>query len=329
MRDGWGRDITYLRISVTDRCNLRCFYCRPAGGAAEPGAEPLTVDEIQRMAAAATTIGIRRFRLTGGEPLNRGDILDVVAAVSGLPDVVDLAMSTNGVGLAPLARPLRTAGLRRVNVSLDTLRPDRFRQITRVGDWQRVWDGILAALAADLSPVKINTVVVRGSNDDEVADLAALTVDRPLHVRFIELMPLGESYPWATDRYVSAPEMQERLAAAGFRLEPLGPESAVAGAGPARYYRQPGAVGTVGFVTAVSQHFCRGCNRLRLAADGTLYPCLDDLGGTDLRTPLRRGAGIVELAAILADAVAQKPEQHHFATRSGAGSGRLMWRVGG
>lgn len=304
MRDSFNREISYLRVSVTERCNLRCFYCRPAKENTPHGSD-LTVEEITRIIRAGVRVGIRKVRLTGGEPLIRDDILAMVKSIAAIPGIDDLALTTNGTLLAPMAADLKRAGLRRVNVSLDTLQAGRFRRITRDGELADTWAGIMAALDAGLAPVRINAVVMRGINDDELVDLALLTRTYPLHVRFIELMPIGTASGWASGRLVPVDEMVARLEAA---LGPLEPQKTPRDGGPARYWRLPGAPGTIGFIAPMSNFFCPSCNRLRLTAAGTLRPCLCQEGEVDLRSLLARHASEEELARVIAEVIRQKPE---------------------
>jgi cyclic pyranopterin phosphate synthase len=311
--DAYRRAISYLRVSVTDRCNLRCAYCMPAQGIPlQSHQDILRYEEIETVVHAAAELGIHKVRLTGGEPLVRLGIVDLTRMLAQIPGIDDLSMTTNGVLLARYASPLADAGLKRVNVSLDTLRPERFHHITRFGELADVLAGIEAARQAGLEPIKINTVVIRDMNDDEVIDLARKTFEPGWNVRFIEWMPIGASAmevgDWR-DRMITAHEMQAQITD---RLGALEPVSVEAGAGPARYYRLPGAKGTVGFITPVSDHFCHGCNRLRLTADGQLRPCLLADDEIDLRTPLRQGAGVQEIKALLAQAIVHKPLQHHL-----------------
>lgn len=305
MQDGFRREINYLRVSVTDRCNLRCVYCMPSRGVKLlPHGEILRNEEIETIVRAAALVGIRKVRLTGGEPLVRRGLVELVRAIFSIPEIDDLALSTNGILLAENAALLKEAGLKRVNISLDTLKPDRYRSITRYGDFSAVWRGINAALEVGLHPVKLNTVVMRGLNDDEVVDMARLTLDYPLHVRFIELMSIGTASPWASENYVSSAEI------AGLISRELGDLEEVrkpTGSGPARYYRLPSARGTVGFISAVSDHFCSTCNRLRLTARGGLRPCLFDDREIDIKTPLRKGATLEEIAGLFRLAVRSKP----------------------
>lgn len=328
MRDGFGRTIDYLRLSVTDRCNLRCVYCLPeAAPRFVPGADLLSDDEVVALAGAFARLGVSKIRVTGGEPLVRPGLPALLRRLRALPGIEDLSLSTNGVLLAGLAGELKAAGLDRVNISLDTLDPERFKRIARFGDLTSVRDGIEAALEAGLAPVKLNVVAARGMNEDELGAFAALTQDRPIHIRFIELMPMGETGFFSPERRVPLAEM---MAAAG-PLEPLTRDESPRGHGPARYYRRPGAAGTVGFISALSCGFCGACNRVRLSSTGTLIPCLDGEDGADLRTPLRSGAGPAELAELIRGAVRSKPESHGMTARaaySGANP-RLMCQIGG
>jgi len=332
LRDTLGRQITYLRVSVTDRCNLRCLYCMPIGGVEfKPREEILTYEEIARVVHLCASLGVRKVRLTGGEPLIRRDLVDLVTALVRIPGIDEVTLTTNGLLLDRYAEPLARAGLRRVNVSLDTLHPDRFRRITRGGDINRVWAGIRAAEQAGLYPIKLNVVVVRGLNDDELGDLARLTLDHEWHVRFIELMPFrtepewGPDLPPPGDRYVSLDEMLERLRSLG-DLEPVG--HAVDGSGPARYLRIPRAKGSLGFISPVGFHFCDGCNRLRLTADGHIRPCLLCAEELDVRAALRSGAGDRELLALLREATHIKPPSHLLAEHV-VPKGRPMSAIGG
>ncbi|MBI2305140.1 MAG: GTP 3',8-cyclase MoaA [Chloroflexi bacterium] len=329
LTDSFSRPITYLRISVTDRCNLRCLYCMPSQGLSlAPRKEMLRYEEIYQVVAAAAELGVHKVRLTGGEPLVRADILELVAMLGQIPGLDDLGLTTNGILLRRYAASLKEAGLKRVNVSLDTLREERFRQITGRPWLPEVLAGIEAAYQAGLRPVKINMVVLRGVNDDEVLDFARSTMTRDWHVRFIELMPFGEEESCQAinedERFVSAAEVQERLSVLG----PLEPHYPAVGGGPARYFRYRGAVGTIGFISPVSEHFCFGCNRMRLTADGRLRPCLLDDREIDLRTPLRHGATEEELKALLARAVWEKPE-HHRLKEGLVPSARPMRQIGG
>jgi cyclic pyranopterin phosphate synthase len=323
MRDRLGREIDYLRVSVTDRCNLRCLYCLPPQGI-RPKAhdEILHYEEIVRLVEVGVSLGIRRVRLTGGEPLARLGLTKLVAQLAAIPGLEDLSLTTNGTLLAPLAAPLKQAGLKRVKVSLDTLRPERFRAITRRGTLADAWAGIEAALAVGLDPVKINTVALAGVNDDEIGELAALTRRLPLHVRFIEVMPLGADLDWAAAHALPMAAVRSAVEKAG----PLEPAD-VAGAGPAAAWRFPGAPGTVGFIAALSEAFCARCNRLRLTADGRLKPCLASDVEVDVRGLLRGGAGTGELKGAFRRALELKPTHHDLASYTG--HTRVMCQIGG
>jgi len=345
-RDAFGREIDYLRIAVTDRCNLRCVYCMPPQGIEwKARSAILSYEEIVQVVHAAAGLGIRKVRLTGGEPLVRPDVERLVEMIAAVPGIQDISMTTNAVLLDRHAEGLARAGLRRVNVSLDTLRADRFERITRFGHIADVWRGLEAAERAGLAPVKLNAVIVRGMNDDEIADLAALTFDHAWHVRFIELMPIANEGDWGDamsvpppgDRLVPATEMQARLAAQLgnaelFAQSALLSPSEVSGNGPARVFRLPGAKGTLGFITPVSQHFCPTCNRLRLTADGKLRPCLLTDGEVDVMGSLRGNATEQELQALLKRAVENKPESHHLSkdvSPSQLIGKRVMAQIGG
>ena len=326
--DSFNRRIDYLRLSVTDRCNLRCLYCLPEFYARFAPAEELLSDsEIEGLAACFAALGVSKIRVTGGEPLVRPAIADLISRLAKLPGVAEVSLSTNGMLLAPLARELAQAGLRRVNISLDTLRPERFRQITRFGKLAAVLDGIEAALKAGLNPVKLNVVVARGMNADEIGAFVELTRSLPLHVRFIELMPMGETGFFSEERRVSLQEMLERAAP----LKALCPEERPLGHGPARYYRRPGAEGTVGFISPLSCGFCSSCNRVRLTARGVLVPCLDASEGTDLRQALRDKTGRAHLQSLILSVIEKKPRQHSMLERAAGLSPnpRFMCQIGG
>jgi cyclic pyranopterin phosphate synthase len=288
--------------------------------------EILSYEEIVRVVQAAAGLGISKIRLTGGEPLVRLGMADLVEMIARVPGIDDIAMTTNGTLLTRYADDLKQAGLHRVNISLDTLRPERFHHITRLGKLADVLAGIEAAERAGLHPIKLNNVVMRGLNDDEVVDFARLTRDRAWHVRFIEVMPVGSIAGLATLEHVPAAAVRNAIESALGRLEPA--DGATRGNGPARYYRLAGAIGTIGFIAAVSEHFCFRCNRLRLTADGRLRPCLLADDEMDLRTPLRQGAGQQELQALLCTAIENKPAGHHLADGK-VPLRRLMSQIGG
>jgi cyclic pyranopterin phosphate synthase len=319
MQDGFGRRIEYLRISVTDKCNLRCVYCMPPEGLPWLRRdELLTYEEITTIVRTMAGMGLRRLRITGGEPLVRRDLIDLVRMLAAVPGIDDIALSTNAVLLAPVAEALRDAGVRRVNVSLDSLRADRVDAIARrPGSHEAIFEGLDAAERAGFAPIKINTVIMRGRNDDELADFARITIDRPWHVRFIEVMPVGENLDISADEFVSAAEMLGHLRAIG-DLEPVaGPP----GNGPATYFRFPGAAGTVGVITPMSHNYCERCNRMRLTADGRLRPCLFGSIETPLRAAVRAGE---PLEPLVAHTLAIKPERHYLIAGSAAGSGGLL-----
>lgn len=318
--DAYNRPISYLRVSVTDRCNLRCIYCMPPQGVPwRPHADILRYEEIETIVRAAAELGVSKVRLTGGEPLVRPDVIELARMLARIPGVDDLAMTTNGILLAGYAADLATAGLQRVNVSLDTLQPERFGHITRGGRLADVLAGIEAAQRVGLTPIKINTVVVRGMNEDEVLDFARKTREAAWNVRFIELMPIGGSglalsgseglidEKWQA-RVVTAAEIRREIETV---LGPLSPAK-MSGGGPARYYRLSNAQGTVGFITPISEHFCYRCNRLRLTADGRLRPCLLSEREIDLRGPLRQGADVAQIKALILQAIESKPPEHRL-----------------
>ena len=327
-QDDFGRAINYLRVSVTDRCNLRCVYCMPSTGVdKQPHGDILRYEEIALIVRAAAELGLRKVRLTGGEPLARLGLPDLVRMLAAIPGIDDLSMTTNGTMLARHAQALAAAGLQRVNISLDTLRPERFAQITRHGRLDDVWAGMAAARAAGLAPIKLNMVVVRGLNDDEIVDMARRTISDGWHVRYIELMPIGANVEWAGDGGVPTAEVRSRIEAALGPLQAAG-DGSPAGNGPARYYRLPGAAGTVGFIAAMSDHFCRACNRLRLTADGRLRPCLMSDEELDLRPALRAGADLAAVQDLLLQAIRRKPERHHLDLAQPP-HGRMMSEIGG
>ncbi|HEY0674598.1 MAG TPA: GTP 3',8-cyclase MoaA [Immundisolibacter sp.] len=306
--DPFQRRIEYVRVSVTDRCDLRCSYCMPKGfdGFHEPD-EWLSFDEIERVVAAFTRLGVQRIRLTGGEPLVRRDLPDLAARLSALPGLSDLSLSTNAVRLDKYAAALKAAGVRRVNVSLDSLNPERFAQITGGGKLHKVLRGLDAARAAGLAPVKINMVAMGGVNDDEIEAMVAFCAERDFTLRLIETMPMGDTGRNASGQYLNLQTVRQRLAER-FELIP----DILPGGGPARYYRVAGSNTTIGFITPISQHFCETCNRVRLAADGTLYMCLGQDNRYELRPMLRDGASDADLEAAIRTAIGLKPERHEF-----------------
>lgn len=326
MKDQFNRQIDYLRISVTDRCNLRCRYCMPEEGVGSLShLDILSFEEILRLARLATGLGVRKIRLTGGEPLVRKGIVSLVRELKALPHSPELVMTTNALLLPAMASELKDAGLSRVNISLDSLREDRFESITRRSGLARVLEGIDAALACGLTPLKINMVPILGVNDDEIVDFARLSLERPLEIRFIEFMPVGSSLGYGAGQRLPAESIQKALEQVG----ELMPEQRSGPAGPARMYRYPGAPGCVGVIPAVSDHFCGQCNRLRLTADGQLRPCLFSEGEIDVRGPMRQGASDEELEALLLEAVCSKPDRHKIGQKDFEPSRRPMHGIGG
>lgn len=325
LTDRFGRRIEYLRLSVINRCNLRCFYCRPAKDRVTPRIEHLAPDGFVRVARAFARLGVSRVRLTGGEPMLRRDLESIVEGVATLPGIKDVSLSTNGYLLDRRAHRLRDAGLRRVNLSLDSLDPARFHTITRVGRLERVMSGIDAALSAGLFPVKLNMVVLRGVNDDEIPAMLEFAAASRLELRFIETMPLGTPGREAMCRHVPAREILQRVRAhAGQDLVPV---TSSAGAGPARCYRLGASGGTVGVIAAVSRHFCAACNRVRLSASGDLLLCLGQEHRVSLRPLIDAGAGDVEMEEAIRVAIRRKPWSHEFL--AGGGSAVNMSNVGG
>ena len=324
--DGFSRPITYLRVSVTDKCNLRCVYCMPESGLPWLRRdEILSYEEIAQIVTAAASVGVRSIRLTGGEPLVRRDLSRLVAAISAIPGIDDVSLSTNGLMLKAQIAELAAAGLQRINLSLDTLRPERFEAIARRPGLELVLEGLDAAIEAGLMPVKINCVVMRGQNDDEIAQFAALTRDRPVFVRFIEVMPVHENVGLQRDSYVSSSEVLERIAAIGELVPHVGP----AGNGPARYFAFPGAPGAIGVISPLSHDYCDRCNRVRLTADGRLRLCLFGDHALDLRTPLRAGAPAQELAVLMRSAMLIKPARHHLRLGETSSRMRAFSEIGG
>jgi cyclic pyranopterin phosphate synthase len=326
--DPFGRVITYLRISLTDRCNLRCVYCMPKEGLQwQARASQLSAEEIVRVVETAAQGGVTRVRLTGGEPLVHPQVVEIVRGIASIPEIEEVSLTTNAMLLERLAQLLADAGLTRVNISLDSLDADRFRRITRGGDLTRVWRGIAAAERAHLAPLKLNTVIVRGLNADELPAFARLTIENPWHVRFIEVMPIGnaqdwgEGFPAPSERYVSVHEMRAQLAT--FDLQP---STSPQGNGPARTFRIPNALGTIGFISPLGEHFCQNCNRLRLTSDGRLRSCLVIPAEVSLRDAVRSGR---PLEKFFEQAIAQKPEHHDMLAAVPAGSRRGMSQIGG
>lgn len=317
LSDDLGRHITYLRVSVTDRCNLQCFYCssnpktpkQATQDCAEtcrflPQQELLTDAEILRVVKTFAELGVQKIRLTGGEPLLRPNLAGIVKSISQIPHITDISLTTNGIFLLEQARELKEAGIRRLNISLDTLQPERYKTITGHNAFQRVWDGILHCLNLGFSPVKLNVVMIKGVNDDELIQLAALTLKWPVQVRFIEFMPIGRYTSWNASRHLSCEEMKKHIQK---RLGPLTAMAQGRNAGPAEVYTLTNALGNLGFISPISRHFCSTCNRVRLTADGHVRLCLFSDDELDLKAAMRNGITDDELTKLLQDTIRRKP----------------------
>jgi GTP 3',8-cyclase len=321
--DQFGRSIEYLRISVTDRCNFRCLYCMPEAGLAWlPKHDILSYEEIAGVVRQLAPLGLRRLRITGGEPTIRPQIHELIRMLRAVPEIEDIAISTNGVRLPEIAELLHECGLDRVNMSVDSLRADRIAQVARRKLGFDPVGAALAAQAAGLDPIKLNMVVMRGINDDEIADLARLTLEHPWHVRFIELMPVGDMRELTWEHIVPSDEILSRLG----DIAPLTPTRGPArGNGPAAYYTWPGAAGTIGVITPMTHTYCASCNKVRLTADGRLRTCLFGEHEVDLRAPLRAGQ---PLEPLFREALANKPKEHEL-LQMRVGGLRALSQVGG
>jgi len=322
--DSFSRRIDYMRISVTDRCDLRCIYCAAAHFEARIHEDILRYEEIHRVVQAAASLGVTKVRLTGGEPLVRLYLSNLVKMLVKIPGIEEVSLTTNGTLLTKYAQELKEAGLKRVNISLDTLKPKRFFEITGGNKFSEVLAGIQEANQVGLQPVKINMVVLKGINEDEILDFARKTITDDWHVRYIEHMPFENSNSHGNG-LISTAEIMRRIES---NIGILTPHKPSAGNGPARYYKLPGANGTLGFIGAVTECFCAGCNRFRLTADGKLRPCLLDDDEIDIKEPLRRGASIEELAQVIQSAAASKRAQHHL-SEGDIPTGRSMRQIGG
>jgi cyclic pyranopterin phosphate synthase len=329
MKDSFGRSIDYLRISVIDHCNLRCVYCMPLRGLSfVPSPELLTAAEIESVVEAAVSLGFHKFRLTGGEPTLRPEIVEIVERVAAVAGVADLSMTTNAVLLPRLARPLAKAGLRRINVHVDTLHPERLKRLMRFGTVEEIEAGMAAAEDAGLRPLKLNCVVTRDYNDEDVVGLARRARERSWHVRFIELMPFGggETAHVALSQFVPSRETRNRIEA---ELGPLEPIANASASDEARNFRfADGSPGVVGFISPVSEPYCGACNRMRLTADGRFHLCLLNDDELDVKAVLRAGGGTSAVAAVLARAVAQKPTGHRL-DEGISTEDRSMFQIGG
>ena len=323
--DRFGRKIHYLRISLTDHCNLRCVYCMPEEMTFRPPAEMMQDEELLLLVRLFANLGFDKIRLTGGEPTIRAHIVEIVRGIASTPGIQSVSLTTNGVLLSKLSKSLAAAGLERVNISIDTLNPVKFKRLTRGGNIEDVWEGILAAEAAGLTPVKLNAVVVRGYNEEDVVDLARLTCEHAWQVRFIEMMPFGGATDLQTGQMVSAQENKRRIEQALGSLEPVNGGELD---GEAQIYRIPHAQGNIGFISSVSAPFCSDCTRARLTPDGILRMCLLREYETDLLTPLRAGASLEDLRRLVLESVWNKPWGHGLASGE-IPLNRLMSQIGG
>jgi cyclic pyranopterin phosphate synthase len=323
--DRFGRMIHYLRISLTDHCNLRCVYCMPEDMTFRPNADLMQDEELLLLVRLFATLGFDKLRLTGGEPTVRANLVNLVRGIAATPGVNSLSMTTNGVLLKKLAAPLKEAGLQRVNISIDTLDPAKFKRLTRWGSFDQVWAGIEEAERVGLTPVKLNAVVVQGYNEQDVVDLAGLTLKYPWQMRFIEMMPFGGATELQQTQIVTAAQMMERIQSHLGRLEPVNGGKLD---GEARVFRLPDGIGEVGFISSVTLPFCASCTRARLTADGRLRLCLLRDKEVDLLTPLRQGATLEDLRQIILDGIWQKPWGHGLAQGEVA-TNRVMSEIGG
>jgi len=327
LTDHHNRRIDYLRISVTDRCNLSCVYCKPrAEMKVLPHREILSYEEILRLVALAVPLGISRVRITGGEPLLRRGIVDFIAALNAVGGLEDISITTNGVLLDEMADGLFKAAKPRLNISLDSLNAQKFRKITGSDNYDRVWRGIKRAEELGFFPLKLNMVPVRGMNDDEVADFARLTLDRRFHVRFIEYMPIGDDDRWHRDACVPADEIRAIIER---EVGPLKPFTSQNSAGPSINYQLPDARGVIGFISPITRHFCESCRRLRLTADGRIRPCLLSDTEIDVKSALRQGCDDAELERLFQLALELKPDRHNVNDTGPGRFKRTMSRIGG
>lgn len=325
--DSHARKIDYMRVSVTDRCNLRCRYCMPEQGVEHlPHTEILSYEEIIRLTRIAINCGVTKIRITGGEPLTRKGIVYLIEQLSLLRGLDDVTLTTNGVLLTSFASELKKAGLKRINISLDTLKQDKYHYITRRDLLPRVMEGIRTAHNEGLAPIKINCVAIKGFNDEEILDFARLTLEQPYNVRFIEFMPLGENDYWSLDKSIHAHSIMS-IIKKKHKLEPV--NSKANQNGPARRYRIPGGAGEIGFITPLSQHFCDTCNRIRLTSDGRLRNCLFSDQETNIKDALRSGVNDEELERVIRQSIHFKPSGHTLHEDFSYKCKRSMWGIGG
>ncbi len=318
MLDKRGRSIDYLRVSLTDRCNLRCVYCMPEKGIEKKCHEEiLRFEEVEKVIKACATLGIKKVRFTGGEPLILRGLSKLIKNTASIPGIEDISITTNGMLLADMAEELKNAGLKRVNISLDTLNAEKFKKITRLGDINKVFNAIEKCLSLDMIPVKLNTVLMRGINDDEIGDFLNLTMDNPIQVRFIELMPIGEGFKYFDKCNMKVEEILERHP----ELISVKDDSKVASV-----YKLPGAKGSVGLISPISCKFCSDCNRIRLTAIGTIKPCLHSAEEINLKPYLNDEQKLIE---VIKDSVYNKPAEHHLETEGKSETDRMMFQIGG
>lgn len=326
MVDNHGRNINYLRISITDRCNLRCRYCMPYTGVEKlEHFSILNLEEIARLVRIAAQAGIRKVRLTGGEPLVRKNVAQLIRYIRDIEEIDDISLTTNGTLFGSMAEELKDAGLDRINFSLDSMVADKFQYITRVGRLDTVMSAIDKALRLELHPVKINTVLIRGFNDDEILDFAAMAYERPLHVRFIEFMPIGDLQFWDRGNIISSQETKD-IISGRYRLLDA---KKIKGSGPARYFNLEGGQGSIGFISPMSNHFCSACNRIRMTAEGKLRGCLYDKREVDLKQAMENGASDEQLRQMFLETISSKPDKHHMNNGWGADNRRKMYQIGG
>lgn len=324
--DMFERSISYLRLSLTDQCNLRCLYCTPqAINNKLNSVELLSYEEILRVVQLAVEMGVKKIRLTGGEPLVRRDITTFISGLADIKGLEDIRLTTNGVLLADHAEQLYQAGIRKLNISLDTLRPERFREITGADLFDRVWRGITTVRDMGFAPIKINVVAMNGINEDEFLDFAKLSLTEPYQVRFIEFMPMGKDTAWDKEKYISADTIKERLE----KLGSLNPVATAGMEGPARVFQFEGAKGKIGFISPISHHFCDKCNRLRLTSEGKLRSCLLTDQETDLKTIIREGGSDNDIKNALMATILNKPKGHKLNEKKSGNCHGQMSRIGG
>ena len=326
MFDSQNRKIDYLRISLTERCNLRCKYCMPEEGISNLGHnQVLTLEQIYRLIKLATQLGFRKVRLTGGEPLVRKNITKLIEDIAGLPEIEDISITTNGTLFADMAEDLQRAGLNRVNFSLDSLIYEKLYYITRGGQLSDALRGIFKAIELDMSPVKLNVVAIKGFNDDEILDFAKLAYDYPLHVRFIELMPIGDLSFYSKDKFISIDEIKTKVE----EKYQLSHDKSITGSGPAKYYDIAGGLGSIGFISPISHHFCDKCNRIRLTANGKLRSCLYHGKEIDLKMALLNSGSDEQILKLFTKAIETKPGRHQMQEGWGSENSRKMYQIGG